>query len=89
MILRTIKTCCPTQQKLQSSSKPIPIRFVQTKLTPDERDALGGYGKYASGQKTATDTPDAGIDVKDEDPNTSWHPKTESSKRHYNRYCTG
>ena len=26
-----------------------------------------------SGQKTATDTPDAGIDVKDKDPKQSWH----------------
>lgn len=60
----------PNTAKITEPQANQPIRFVpQTKLTPDQRDALGGYGKYAPGQKTATDTPDAGIDVKDKDPN--------------------
>lgn len=59
----------PNTSKIQEPQANQPIRFVpQTKLTPDQRDALGGYGKYAPGQVSPTDTPDAGIDVKDQDP---------------------
>ena len=60
----------PNVQKVTEPNANKPITFFpQSKLTKDQKDAIAGRGEYAPGQKTATDTPDAGVDVKDTDPN--------------------
>jgi len=60
----------PNVKNIEEPNANKPIRFFpQSKLTKDQKDAIAGRGDYAPGQKTPTDTPDAGVDVKDQDPN--------------------
>tara|TARA_B100000965_G_scaffold99713_1_gene81727 strand:- start:8623 stop:12630 length:4008 start_codon:yes stop_codon:yes gene_type:complete len=60
----------PNVQKVTEPTANKPITFFpQSKLTKDQKDAIAGRGEYAPGQTSATDTPDAGVDVKDTDPN--------------------